>query len=537
MSFRLKLFSWIVAVNVVITGLLLWAISSNIKNQSVGYRTNAERFADQREEIIKRLEDILVFQERMALKKPGEISPGTILQWEEWPSFRDAMVRLDYMERFDGNRLKLMGDSGRGEIVPVKILLNPLGKQHRSFDDERALEILDTAIREDRLVLQEDEEDPDGFYIAIPIHFGADSYAPTRGVFPGRRNRIWGGALVQPKFPVFEVPVDLFDWKLFWIAMVGGTSLLMFITYVVLSRLVIHPVERLAQTADHVAKGDFAARSVPVDSNDEIGRLVSSFNYMVSEVSDYHNLLEERIDEAQERVQMAERHLMVAQRLTATGKLAAGIAHEINNPIGGMINAAITLKERTQQQGGDERTIVYIDLIIEGLERIKDIVRKVLIFTPRSLKPDTVYLVDILRDAEALVDYRLRKEEIEFTVDIDPEDLKVYCEPGELRQVFLNLYINAIDAVESGTGKISVIAGNTRDGSHVFVDIIDNGCGMDDEALSHAFDLFYTTKEAGKGTGLGLSVAHNIIENHGGIIEVTGMKGKGCSIRILLPLK
>ncbi|MFH1998230.1 MAG: ATP-binding protein [Planctomycetota bacterium] len=537
MSFRFKLFSWIVAVNLVITGLLLWAILSNIHTQSIGYRDNAERFAEQREEIIRRLEDILIFQERMALKKPGEISPGTILQWEEWPSFRDAMVRLDYMERFDGVRFKHNMDPPHGEIVPVNILLNPLGKQHRSFDDDRALNILDIAIREDRLVLQEDEEDPDRFYIAIPIHFGTDVLPEGGEDGNPARNRIWGGALVQPKFPVLEAPKDYFDWKLFWAAMVGGTSILMFVTYVILSRLVIHPVEELAQTADSVAHGDYSARCASMDSKDEIGKLIRSFNFMVSEVRDYHKLLEERIDEAQARVQMAERHLIIAQRLTATGKLAAGIAHEINNPIGGMINAALSLKERSRLFEDDKRAVIYIDLIIEGLERIKDIVRKVLIFTPRSLKPDTVYLLDILRDAEALVDYKLRKEEIEFSVAVEPEDLMVYCEPGELRQVFLNLYINSLDAVERGKGRISVSAGITADHSFVFVDIIDNGCGMGEEALSHAFDLFYTTKEAGKGTGLGLSVAHNIIENHGGIIEVSSAKGKGTSIRILLPNK
>ena len=135
MSFRFKLLTWIIAVNVVITGLLLWAILSNIRAQSLGYRRSEQNFADQREEIMKRLADILAFQERMARNSPREVSPRTVIDWPEWREFRDAMVRLDYMESDD-------------KIVPVDILLNPLGKRYRTLDDARALAILDTAIVE-----------------------------------------------------------------------------------------------------------------------------------------------------------------------------------------------------------------------------------------------------------------------------------------------------------------------------------------------------------------------------------------------------
>jgi signal transduction histidine kinase len=519
MSFRFKLLTWIIAVNVVITGLLLWAILSNISAQSLGYRRNAENFEEQREEIIQRLGDILVFQEQMAGNSPSNVSPNTVIEWKEWKEFRDAMVRLDYMER-------------DGKIVSVDILLNPLGKRYRTLDDERALEILDAAIAEDRLVMRGDAQRLEDFYIAIPIHFGEDTLVDS-----GESARVWGGALVQPRFPALTEPMDFFDWRLFWIAMAGGTLFLIMVTFTILSKVVIRPVEVMATAADRVAHGDYTVHCETTGSRDEIGRLITSFNFMVDEVRDYHHHLEDRVREAQARVQAAERHLLIAQRLASTGQLAAGIAHEINNPIGGMINAAMRLKEEAAKEGGSERQVVYLDLIVEGLGRIKDIVSKVLMFTPRSLTPASVSMKQLMRDTEALVEYRLKKENKSLEYEVTPDELSVYCEPGELRQVLLNLVINALDAVAEGEGRVKLTGCPLDDGKNVSITIEDNGCGMDTDELSRAFDLFYTTKEAGRGTGLGLSVAYNIVMNHGGLLEAESEPAKGTVIRVILPAK
>ncbi|MHC4943971.1 MAG: ATP-binding protein [Planctomycetota bacterium] len=319
--------------------------------------------------------------------------------------------------------------------------------------------------------------------------------------------------------------------------MAGGTVILILVTIMILSKLVIRPVNQMAHVADLAAGGDYTVKCPSTGSRDEIGRLITSFNYMLNEVQDYHQHLEERIEEEQAKVKAAERHLLIAQRLAATGKLAAGIAHEINNPIGGMINAALNLKDRVEEDSGGGRVRVYIDLIAEGLERIKDIVRKVLVFTPRSLKPANVALISVLNDARDLLAFRLQKEEITLTLSVEPEDLMIFCEPGELRQVFLNLFINAMDAVERGSGRIEVEGRSAEEGMKVCIEVRDNGCGMDPDALSRAFDLFYSTKEVGKGTGLGLSVAQNIVMNHGGIIEAESEVGKGTKIRIVLPAR
>ena len=448
----------------------------------------------------------------------SKVSAATILQWPEWRSYRDAMVLLDYTAL--DNR-----------IVYTDILLNPLGRRHRTLSDEEARRILDQAVMEDRPVVRGGGEGTGDLFIAVPIHLKAG------GVSRGTPGRPWGAALVQPRLPAYRPPGKYFHWPIFWVAVAGGTLVLILVTYTILSRMVIRPVEDMAHAADLAARGDFSARCRAGRSRDEIGRLVASFNYMLDEVWDYHHHLEEKVREARERVEHAERRLVIAQRLAATGKLAAGIAHEINNPMGGMINAALHLKEQAERKGRDERERVYLDLILEGLERIKHTVRNVLVFTPRSLRPADVMLGEILRDVRDLVAHRLEHESKVLRIVVEPPDLVLFCEPGEMRQVFLNLVMNALDAVEPGNGVIEITAGSVEGGDKVFVEVRDNGCGMNPEELNRAFDLFYTTKEAGKGTGLGLPVAHNIVENHGGVLYGESRKGEGTRFRVVLPCR
>ena len=531
-SFRVKLFTWIVAVNLAVTGLLLWAILGNIRAQGEELRRTGELSTTQRRRILERTQDLLSFQGRMSRQELTEVTPGILLAWDEWNAYEDAIIALNFIIAVD--------DVGGREVVGEEMasVLNPLGRSRRGPEDRRALSILKEAVTEERVLLRKDPQDSELYYIALPIYLKSDSTGEGLSDRPGP---VSGGALVKARIPSVPPPEDRFDWPLFWLALCGGTLALILVTYLILSRLVIRPVEGMAMAADRVAAGDYSVYCASSGREDEIGRLIASFNFMLSEVRDYHKHLEDRVREAQSRMEAAERHLLIAQRLAATGKLAAGIAHEINNPIGGMINAAISLRDRGGREGragsalSEERTRLYLELIVEGLERIKDIVRKVLVFTPRNLIPSRISLAEILKDTAALVEHRVRKEEIVLDTHIEPEDLEVFCEPGEIRQVFLNLIINALDAVEPGRGLVEVRGTPDKDGECVVIEIEDNGCGMDETELSHAFDLFYTTKEAGKGTGLGLSLAHSIVVNHGGTMEARSQKGQGTRFRITLP--
>jgi signal transduction histidine kinase len=312
--------------------------------------------------------------------------------------------------------------------------------------------------------------------------------------------------------------------------MVLGTGLLTLTMTIVLERLVVKPLEMLARASERLSLGDYTSPVPDPGTQDEIGDLLRTFNFMQQRLKEYHETLENRVAEATNKVKGAERRLIVAQRLSATGTLAAGIAHEINNPLGGMLNAARALKREGLAAPKREQ---YLDLIIESLLRIQDTVKKVLQFSPRKVNPQAASLREILDRAIGLSQYKLDKKRVKLTHEAPDRLPNVFCDPSELVQIFLNLILNAIDASEGDRGQIRVHYQVTE--GEVATCVTDNGCGMTEAELAQAFDLFYTTKGA-EGTGLGLSVVYNIVQNHGGRIDVTSQKNQGTTFTVTLPV-
>ncbi|KAF0244025.1 MAG: two-component system NtrC family sensor [Planctomycetota bacterium] len=312
--------------------------------------------------------------------------------------------------------------------------------------------------------------------------------------------------------------------------MLLGTGLLTLTMTIVLERLVVKPLETLARASERLSLGDYGSPVPDPGTQDEIGDLLRTFNFMQQRLKEYHETLEARVAEATNKVKGAERRLIVAQRLSATGTLAAGIAHEINNPLGGMLNAARALKREGLAAPKREQ---YLDLIIESLLRIQDTVKKVLQFSPRKVNPQAASLREILDRAIGLAQYKLDKKRVKLTHEAPDRLPNVFCDPSELVQIFLNLILNAIDATEGEKGHIRVHYQGIE--GEVATCVTDNGCGMTESELAQAFDLFYTTKGA-EGTGLGLSVVYNIVQNHGGRIDVTSQKSVGTTFTVTLPV-
>ncbi|MBI3270077.1 MAG: HAMP domain-containing protein [Planctomycetes bacterium] len=337
-----------------------------------------------------------------------------------------------------------------------------------------------------------------------------------------------------------------------------GTVLLVLILYILLNALVVRPLETLSDASRAIAAGNYkiaiglqgavvrvrevtkeeeereeALPPAPaLEQPDELYRLVDSFNQMLRAIRSRDRNLQRKIREATDQIQETQRGLMVAQKLSATGTLAAGIAHEINNPLGGLINAARTL----QKPGiAEERRQTYLKLIVDGLARIGDIVKMLLQFSPRQPNPCPVELRPVVERAVALVQHKLTKYQIRLEDALDPGLPLVFAEPQELQQVFVNLLMNAADAIGKRGGRIRVFH-ETRPGE-VTVAVQDDGCGMEPQVLEKAFDLFFTTKPAGEGTGLGLAVVHNIVQGHGGRIELQSGKGGGTTVRVTLPIR
>ena len=294
-----------------------------------------------------------------------------------------------------------------------------------------------------------------------------------------------------------------------------GTVLLLLNLYVVTNRLVLRPLGRLVEASERVAHGDFSKKIPAEGSYDEMSRLIEAFNLMLDKIGAHRATLEDDVRQARGKVANTERRLFAAQRLTTTGTLAAGIAHEINNPLGGMMNAV-----RSLQQGrlDDAKRAEYLDLVADGLDRIRAIVQRMLQFGPRSFEPRPCSLKEAVEGAAAFLAHALKAKEVDLRVDLPDGLPPVNGNPVELQQAFLNVLKNAVDASLMGEGTVTVYH-RTGDGS-VSVMVADNGCGMSEEERARCLDPFFTTKDPGEGTGLGLAVAHNIVANHGGKIEI-----------------
>ena len=319
--------------------------------------------------------------------------------------------------------------------------------------------------------------------------------------------------------------------RAFWF-MVAGILFMMALFAWLVTRLVVRPLGDLSKAADRIAHGDYGVHIEPHDPHDELGVTARAINRMAGEIAEYQGHLEDRVLTALGRIKKAEQHLTIAQRLAATGKLASGLAHEINNPLGGMKNAVRALARGDLDE---EKTALYLDLVQDGLVRIEQTVKKFLSFTPRQAEPGSTDLADVARSSVALAMHRIEKKRVRVdTVFPVPGHATVFGDQHELQQVALNLVLNAADAIaDDEDGRILVEV--ERHEEEAVLRVSDNGAGMTPEDQAHCFDMFFTTKEVGEGSGMGLAVVHNIVTNHGGRIEVSSEVGEGTTFEVWLP--
>jgi signal transduction histidine kinase len=304
-------------------------------------------------------------------------------------------------------------------------------------------------------------------------------------------------------------------------------------TWVIVDRVVARPLRDVVRGAQRVADGQYGEPVAHSGADDEIQKVVESFNAMMLELGMLHERMQDRIGEALRRAHRTQESLVIAQRLAATGTLAAGIAHEVNNPLGGMLNAvrALRTKEMTA-----ERRQEYLELVEDGLKRIEATVAKILRFTPHKVSPQAVDLADVVRPALALVGHRLEREGVEVDVVPPSEPAMVFGDFYELQQALLNVMINALDAIaEADRDDPRLRITVEHDDEEVVLRVADNGTGMDPEDVPRAFDLFFTTKEQGKGSGLGLATVHKILDDHGGRVVLTPHPGEGMEVAFVLP--
>jgi two-component system NtrC family sensor kinase len=287
------------------------------------------------------------------------------------------------------------------------------------------------------------------------------------------------------------------------------------------ARWLVRPIKELAAGMSRVAEGDLSHK-VRIETADELGRLARAFNRMVRAVKERDNKLRE----------VTEDRLSAVEKQISVGRLAAGVAHEINNPLTAILSlSSLMLKKAPVEDPRHED----LEIIVTETTRCREIVKGLLDFArERPMAKRIVDIREVIRDTLRLTDKYEPMKRVQVEVKEAAYPLDVNGDPKLLQQVFTNLLTNAAEACEQG-GRIRVTADEDSSGGFVQVQVEDNGKGIPKEHLDRIFEPFFTTKGARKGTGLGLSVSLGIVQKHEGTIDVHSAEGKGTTMTVTLP--
>jgi len=314
------------------------------------------------------------------------------------------------------------------------------------------------------------------------------------------------------------------------------------------SKLYLEPLTRLAKRAADYKEDDDLIFSVRKEDN-ELSSLSKALNNMLKRISADKEKLRSTVlslECANLELKQAQKDIIQAEKLASVGRLSAGIAHEIGNPIGIVIGYLELLKHGDiSAEDRDE----YIQRTEEEIELINGIIRQLLeVSRPSNTVRTAVSVHDLIHDTADVLRVQPLMSNIELTLDLAATEDTVMADPNQLRQVFLNLIINAADALSGDdtedSGKLEIITdvevdeskANQNGRRQLKIRFVDNGSGISEEDLNNIFDPFFTTKDPGRGTGLGLSVSFMIVESLGGGMTGTGEPGKGTTMAITLPL-
>jgi two-component system NtrC family sensor kinase len=308
---------------------------------------------------------------------------------------------------------------------------------------------------------------------------------------------------------------------------------------------VLHrPVRSLRQGTEHLAAGDLGYQ-IPVGAQDELGELARSFNGMSTQLQsantqllEWSRTLEDRVGQKTRELKRAHEHMLHVEKMASMGRMAAVVAHEVNNPLAGILTYSKLLKkwlDRAEIQGKREEAGECLDLIASESRRCGDLVRNLLSFSrtaPINLQPTD--LNDVVERALRLVQHQMDMSGIQVQPELADELPRIFADPAQIEQVLLALIMNAHDAMPQG-GNLWIQTRLQSASSEIQIEIRDDGCGIPPELLAQIFEPFLSTKEGGHSVGLGLAISLNIIEAHQGRIEVQSEVGRGAKFTVTLP--
>jgi two-component system NtrC family sensor kinase len=312
-----------------------------------------------------------------------------------------------------------------------------------------------------------------------------------------------------------------------------------------LSRIVIRPIKRMVKIADHFEETDLFSMMTKSDRN-EIAHLTMALNRMLKRITDHKERLEAHVrslEEANIELKQAREEVLRSEKLSSLGRLAAGVAHEVGNPMGAILGYTNLLMEHV---GENTEAMDYLERIEKEVTRTNTIVRELLDFSrPSPTEQAPVDVNDLITESTAFLGRQKLMASINIETALEPGIGMVWADADQLKQVLVNLMLNAGDAMEKG-GTLTITSRRVsaeKEGVDsqepskecIHISVVDTGKGIAASELNKIFDPFYTTKPPGKGTGLGLAISVRIIETFGGSIHVESTEGKGSTFTVELP--
>lgn len=316
---------------------------------------------------------------------------------------------------------------------------------------------------------------------------------------------------------------------------------------VFIRRFVQRPVMKLYEGTRRIAEGDLDTR-IEVRGGHELARLANAFNRMAEELSDarhevtgWSQQLEEKVAEKTEELSRVQRQVLHMEKMASLGKLSATVAHELNNPISGVLTYARLVRREISEQPIDaevrQELTRYLSLVEKECKRCGQIVQNLLLFArPRGAEMAAVNLNEIVEHSLMLVRHHLEIRGVTLRSELLGNDCEIVADAGQLQQALVALLVNAVEAMQGlEDGRAELTLRLRGDADEVHIEIGDTGAGIPPQVLPQVFEPFFSTKEKENGVGLGLAVVYGIVQRHGGRIEVDSEVGRGTVFHLRLP--
>lgn len=495
-----------------------------------------------REEPAPAGEALRAFRASVPLAELAQNGPGAV-------ALSPAYLRAPRDSAFAALALAVEGGGGAPLFVAVELCLGELQRRVEAVANEGAgtLLVLDAEGRtlagpkSARLLERPDEGDL-ALARSAGLEVSSARYGPPGAPVLGAAARAPGdlGWTALIRMPEAEAFVPVARMRRTVLLSIGGALGLLLAVGFLFTRGLARGIERVAEGARAFGRGELSVR-IPVEGADEVAELSATFNAMGEELGAARGKLETWNEELQREVELrtaelkaAQAQLLEAQKLAAIGQLGAGVAHEINNPLAGILgNAQLLLLDRPEE----DRDVAALRKIEAQAKRAKEITANLLRFSQQRPAANlrAVDLNRVVAETMTLVEAQVKAEGIEIALEPAAALPPVRGDSGQLSQVLLNLVSNARTAMLASAGKRLTIS-TASDGERVCVRVADTGKGIAEKDLPRIFEPFFTTKDVWSNVGLGLSVSFRIVSEHQGRIDVESEVGKGSAFTVSLPV-